>query len=70
MTDQLSVLKLVTERPAAAGIAYMLTGSIAAGYYVQPRMTRDIDLVLKLRPHNDRLAAICGLELTVPADWA
>ncbi len=70
MTDQFSILKLVTARLDAAGIAYMLTGSIAAGYYAQVRMTRDVDLVLKLRPHNDRLAAICGLELTVPAAWA
>ena len=44
MTDQLSILKLVTERLDAAGVAYMLTGSIAAGYYAQPRMTRDIDV--------------------------
>jgi len=50
MIDQFSVLKLVTERLDAAGIAYMLTGSIAAGYYAQPRMTRDIDLVVELVP--------------------
>ena len=47
MTDQFSILKLVTERLDALGIAYMLTGSIAAGYYAQPRMTRDIDLVVE-----------------------
>lgn len=50
MTDQFSILKLVTERLDALGIAYMLTGSIAAGYYAQPRMTRDIDLVVELEP--------------------
>lgn len=50
MTDQLSILKLVTARLDAAGIAYMLTGSIAAGYYAQPRMTRDIDLVVEVAP--------------------
>jgi len=48
MIDQFSILKLVTGRLEAAGIAYMLTGSIAAGYYAQPRMTRDIDLVVDL----------------------
>ena len=41
MTDQFSILKLVAERLDAAGIPYMLTGSIAAGYYARPRMIRD-----------------------------
>ena len=35
--DQLSVLKLVTGPLDAAGIAYMVTGSIAAGHHGQPR---------------------------------
>jgi hypothetical protein len=48
MTDQFSILTLVTGRLDALRIAYMLTGSIAAGYYAQPRMTRDIDLVVEL----------------------
>jgi hypothetical protein len=57
MTDQLSILKLVTARLDAAGIAYMLTGSIAAGYYAQPRMTRDIDLVVEVAPADaERIA--------------
>src|SRR5882672_8071677 len=30
------------------GLAYMLTGSMAMNYYAQPRMTRDIDLVIAL----------------------
>lgn len=46
--DQLAVLKLVTARLDEAGIDYMLTGSIASGHYAQPRMTRDIDLVVEL----------------------
>ena len=57
MTDQLSILTLVTERLDAVGIAYMPTGSIAAGYYAQPRMTRDIDLVVELEPADaERIA--------------
>ena len=28
----------------------MITGSIAAGHYAQPRMTRDLDLVAELEP--------------------
>ncbi len=46
------------------------TGSIAAGYYAQPRMTRDIDLVVGLRPHKNAWRRSCGLELTMSADWA
>jgi hypothetical protein len=48
MVDQLGVLKLVAARLNAARIAHMVTGSIALGYYAQPRMTRDIDLVVDL----------------------
>jgi hypothetical protein len=29
------------------GISYMLTGSIAMNYYAEPRMTRDIDIVVE-----------------------
>lgn len=59
MPDQLSVLKLVTARLDAAHIPYMITGSIAAGYYAQPRFTRDIDLVVELQPDDaERLALL------------
>ena len=34
------------------GFAYMLTGSMAMNYYAQPRMTRDIDLVVALVPQD------------------
>jgi hypothetical protein len=57
--DQLAVLKLVTGRLDAAGIPYMITGSIALGHYAQPRFTRDIDLVVELRPDDaERIAAL------------
>jgi hypothetical protein len=69
VTEQLSVLKLVTERLDVAGIAYMLTGSIAAGYYAQPRMTRDIDLVVELEPGDaERIAAAFAPEFTCDVD--
>ena len=59
--DELGVLKLVTARLDAAGIAYMLTGSIAAGYYSEPRMTRDIDIVVELGTDDaDRLVTLFG----------
>ena len=69
MTDQLSILKLVAERLDAAGIPYMITGSIAAGYYARPRMTRDIDLVVEVRPADaERLAGAFAPEFTCDVD--
>ena len=69
MTDQFSILKLVTGRLDAAGIPYMLTGSIAAGYYARPRMTRDIDLVVEVTPADaERLAAAFTPEFTLSVD--
>ncbi len=57
MTEELDVLRTVVERLEAAGIPYMLTGSMAANYYAVPRMTRDIDLVVELSAANaDRVA--------------
>ena len=49
MSEQLDVLKLVAERLQRADIAYMISGSIALNYYAQPRLTRDIDIVVALR---------------------
>jgi hypothetical protein len=49
MSEQLAVLKLVAERLQQADIAYMISGSMALSYYAQPRLTRDIDIVVALR---------------------
>lgn len=48
MPDELDVLKTVAGQLEEAGISYMVTGSIAANFYSQPRMTRDIDIVIDL----------------------
>jgi hypothetical protein len=45
---ELDVLRDVSQRLTSGGVAFMLTGSMAMNYYAQPRMTRDIDLVVKL----------------------
>ena len=45
---ELDVLRDISQRLEGAGIAFMLTGSVAMNYYAQPRMTRDIDLVISL----------------------
>ena len=48
MQNELDILREVSERLESAGIAFMLTGSVAMSYYARPRMTRDIDLVAAL----------------------
>jgi len=45
---ELDILIDVSRRLSSAGFNYMLTGSFAMNYYAQPRMTRDIDLVVDL----------------------
>lgn len=48
METELDVLRDVSQRLERTEIAFMLTGSLAMNYYAQPRMTRDIDLVLQI----------------------
>jgi len=50
MLTELDVLKDVTSKFEDLGLQYMLTGSLAMSYYSQPRMTRDIDLVVNIFP--------------------
>jgi hypothetical protein len=48
MKNEIDVLRDVSEKLSSAGIAFMLTGSVAMSYYATPRMTRDIDIVVAL----------------------
>lgn len=57
MLTELDILRDVTSKFDDLGILYMLTGSLALSYYAQPRMTRDIDLVVEIVP-----ALIDGIE--------
>ena len=50
MQNELDIVRDVSARLDGAHIGYMLTGSMAMNYYAQPRMTRDIDVVVELRP--------------------
>jgi hypothetical protein len=50
MKNELDLVRDVSARLESVGFAYMLTGSMAMNYYAQPRMTRDIDLVVALAP--------------------
>lgn len=52
MKTELDILRDISWRLDAVEVPYMLTGSMAMNYYAVPRMTRDIDLVIALRPDN------------------
>lgn len=45
---ELEVLEIVAKRLDGAGVTYMVSGSMALNFYAQPRMTRDIDVVVEL----------------------
>lgn len=52
MQNELDIVRDVAARLERGGIDYMLTGSMAMNYYAQPRMTRDIDIVVALAPKD------------------
>lgn len=52
MLNELDIVRDVSARLERGGLAYMLTGSMAMNYYAQPRMTRDIDVVVALTPQD------------------
>ncbi|HEX8138753.1 MAG TPA: hypothetical protein VF544_14395 [Pyrinomonadaceae bacterium] len=59
MKNEIDVIRDLAGKFAEAGIDYMLTGSLAMNYYTQPRMTRDIDLVVALDSKDvDRMTAL------------
>lgn len=71
MLSELEVLRDVCARFDRAGISYMLTGSMAMNYYAQPRMTRDIDIVVALeRTPVDLFAASFAPDYYVPLEAA
>ena len=48
MKNEIDVLRDLASKFAKGNIDYMLTGSMAMNFYAEPRMTRDIDLVVAL----------------------
>ncbi len=52
MLNEIDIVRDVSRRLDAAGLGYMLTGSMALNYYAVPRMTRDIDVVVELRERD------------------
>src|SRR5437868_1852713 len=57
--NEIDIVRDLSRRFEQAGIPYMLTGSMAMNYYAQPRMTRDIDVVIAIGPEDTaRVAAL------------
>lgn len=48
MPEELDLLKFVCQNLERINIPYMLTGSFAANFYANPRMTRDIDIIIEI----------------------
>lgn len=49
---ELDVLFDVVEKLNELHIDYMLTGSLAMNYYAEPRMTRDLDIIIEIFPKD------------------
>jgi len=57
--NEIDIVRDISHRFEQAGIPYMLTGSMAMNYYAQPRMTRDIDIVIAITPEDvGRISAL------------
>jgi hypothetical protein len=48
--NEIDIVCDISAKFERAQIPYMLTGSMAMNYYAQPRMTRDIDVVIDMTP--------------------
>lgn len=69
MSLELDVLKDVAEKLNTAGIPYFISGSVAMSMYAQPRMTRDIDIVLTLHePDADSFVKLFEKEYYIEPD--
>jgi hypothetical protein len=69
MKNEIDILRDVSEKLRSAGIEFMLTGSVAMSYYAQPRMTRDIDIVVALeRRHSEGISRLFEGEYYVSRD--
>lgn len=57
--NEVDIVRDISARFERAQVSYMLTGSMAMNYYAQPRMTRDIDVVIEITPEDvERVMAL------------
>ncbi len=58
MKDEVSLLKRIGTKLDAAGIPYMVTGSLASGIHGEARTTHDVDIIIA--PTLDQLRTFVG----------
>jgi hypothetical protein len=59
VATEIDIVRDLSRKLDEAGIGYMLTGSMAMNYYAQPRMTRDIDVVVAIGLNDvERMASL------------
>ena len=46
LPNELDIVRDISVRLERGGVPFMLTGSLAMSYYAEPRMTRDVDIVI------------------------
>jgi predicted nucleotidyltransferase len=69
MDEQLEFVKLIASRLDSVGIPYMMTGSMAMAIYSVPRMTRDIDLVVEVKPVDvDKIVSLFSKDCYIDRD--
>jgi len=69
MSEELEVLRDVTQRLENARISFMLTGSLAMSFFAQPRYTRDIDIVIELNLSDvSKFEALFSRDYYVPVE--
>lgn len=59
--DLISTVGLIVDRLKEAEVQFHLTGGLAASFYGEPRLTQDVDIVLKLREGHDSEKLLCIL---------
>jgi predicted nucleotidyltransferase len=68
MDEQLEFVKRIAHLLESAEIPYMVTGSVAMAVYAQPRMTRDVDLVIECQTGDvERLVHLLETDCYVDA---
>jgi hypothetical protein len=55
--EQIDLFRMTVQTLERLGIRYMVVGSFASSTYGEPRMTRDIDIVIDV--HGDQIERLC-----------
>ena len=61
--NEIDIVRDISRRFEQAAIPYMLTGSMAMNYYAQPRIPRDIDVVIAIAPRMFTVWLVCFVRI-------